>query len=217
MMEGLAQSVAVEGPRIVVFNPLPWKRDGLVQLKSPASGITTLRPVDGGPPVPAFSDGDTLQFVAKEVPPLGYCTYVPADEVAASTPEPSESELENRWFRVSLDAQRGVICSLVEKPSGRELVDPAAPHALGQYLYERFDGDQVAAYVKAYVKIAAEWAINELGKPNMPPAAEVPYRACSPASFSSHVQRTGIATVATMKAEASDSLSHGVTTTRHSL
>ncbi|MCR4413093.1 MAG: hypothetical protein NUV77_11795, partial [Thermoguttaceae bacterium] len=31
-LRALAQAVGVEGPRIVVFNPLPWKRDGLVSV-----------------------------------------------------------------------------------------------------------------------------------------------------------------------------------------
>ena len=35
-------------------------------------------------------------------------------------------------------------------------------------------------YVKAYVKISADWAINELGKPNLPPARPVPYIAATP-------------------------------------
>ena len=60
------------------------------------------------------------------------------------------------------------IPSLVDKRSGRELVDTTAHEQFGQYLYERFSSDQVADYVKAYVKINADWAVNELGKPNLP-------------------------------------------------
>ena len=54
---------------------------------------------------------------------------------------------------------------------------------MGQYLYERFDADQVKAYVAAYVKIKADWAVNEIGKPSLPPAGQVPYRAASPDHF----------------------------------
>ena len=47
--------------------------------------------------------------------------------------------MENPFFKAALDPGRGSIRSLVDKKSGRELVDTTAPHGFGQYLYERFD------------------------------------------------------------------------------
>ena len=59
--------------------------------------------------------------------------------------------MENEFFKIRLDPAKGTIGSLVDKRTGRELVDSSAPHSLGQYLYERFDADQVAKYLDDYV------------------------------------------------------------------
>jgi hypothetical protein len=181
----LAQAVRVKGPRIVVYNPLPWRRDGLVVIES-LEKSTALKAVDTGETVPAYAYHDTaLWFVAREVPAMGYRTYVPAKAKIAPSmlrADQATATLENSFFRVVLDPERVCIRSLVDKRSGRELVDTNAAFGLGQVLYERFDADQVATFVKAYVKIDAAWATNELGKPAMPPASEVPYRAASPKS-----------------------------------
>jgi len=182
----LAAGVGVEGTRIVVFNPLPWKRDGMVVTKS-AGKPSALRAVDDGEIVPAQSyrgpEGESLRFVARNVPALGYRTYVPANaDIPPSTlrTDQATGTLENAFLRVVLDPERVCIRSIVDKRSGRELVDTNATFGFGQVLWERFDADQVAAFVKAYVKIDAAWATNELGKPSMPPASEVPYRAVLP-------------------------------------
>ncbi|MBM3499128.1 MAG: hypothetical protein FJX74_10710, partial [Armatimonadetes bacterium] len=43
--------------------------------------------------------------------------------------------LENEHLRVTFDAQTGGIASLLDKATGRECVDPAAPYTLNEYLY----------------------------------------------------------------------------------
>lgn len=164
-LDALASAIAQDGPRRIVFNPLPWKRSGVA--RSPTAGETTV-------------------FV-EDVPATGYRT-LPNPAVSAATPEtdPPASDhaqattLENRWFRLTLDPRLGRATALQDRTRGRELVDPAAPHGLGQVLVERFSADDCAAFVKAYVKIDTDWATNELGKPNLPPSREAPYRAWSP-------------------------------------
>ena len=113
---------------------------------------------------------------------------------------------------MTIDPVRGAVGALVDTQSGRDWVDSAAPQALGQYLYERFDRDQVAAYVKAYVKIDTAWAINELGKPNLPPAADVPYQGLSPADFHVRYETSPIAATAVMESSPSADIKHGITT-----
>jgi hypothetical protein len=213
-MRTLAQSVKVSGTRVVVFNPLPWKRTGLVSLTAPDVKLSAVRPAEGGDAVPVRVDEGTAHFVATDVPSLGYRCFVPVEPPVAAQPaeSPADDTLENRWFRIQLDRQRGTVRSWQVKPSGRELVDDSAPQGFGQYLYERFDADQVAAYVKAYVKIPAEWAVNELGKPKLPSAAEVPYRAVSPSDFTLQVARDPVCTIGTLQAAPAQGLSHRVTT-----
>ncbi len=136
---------AVGGSRIVVFNPLPWKRDGVVRV--------------GG-----------KDFVARNVPPCGYRAFR-SDELA-----PVGDSLENEFFKVTLD---GSIRSIVDKRTGRELVEPG----FGRYLYERFDNDQTTAYQKSYCRYKHTAFI----KPGLPPASKTRYSATAPTSFSLRV------------------------------
>jgi hypothetical protein len=164
-LDALAKAVKLDRPRMVVFNPLPWQRDGLVQYPS---------------------TGDQPRL-AEDVPGLGYRTLLgPEPARARGRPRgPSRTAdgrgLENRWFSLKLDPAGARLVSLVDRASGRELVDASAAHGFGQVLLERFSADDTGAFVNAYVKITADWATNELGKPNLPSAAEVPYRALTPA------------------------------------
>ena len=59
---------------------------------------------------------------------------------------------ENNHFKIVLDPARGAIRSLIDKRSGRELVDASAEHGFGQYLHEKFSADEVASYCKAYIR-----------------------------------------------------------------
>ena len=45
-LRALAQAVKVEGQRVVVYNPLPWKRSGVVSLKAAGFAPAALRPSD---------------------------------------------------------------------------------------------------------------------------------------------------------------------------
>lgn len=155
----LADAVSIAEPRIVVYNPLAWPRDGLVTLNVfhlPTGN--SLKPVDGGPLVPFAPEGPGLEtpyriirFVAKDVPPMGYRTYVVSDE----TPEPlslvadeTNGIIESPFYRAKLDPARGCVASLIDKRSNRELVDAGAPHGFGQYLYERFGYQQLAEWTE---------------------------------------------------------------------
>ncbi|HWH67992.1 MAG TPA: hypothetical protein VNT26_01295, partial [Candidatus Sulfotelmatobacter sp.] len=214
-MQGLARQVHADGPRIVVYNPLPWKRDGLVSLNAAGQSVSALRPLDGKRIVPVAYEGDTLQFLAQAVPPMGYRTFEPVAPPQARSGlqyDATLATLENEFFKATLDPPRGAIRSLIDKRTGRELVDPSAAHGFGQYLYERFDADQVAAYVKAYVKITADWAVTELGKPNLPPAKEVPYRAVSPRQCQVRFEQSPVAVAAVLQAPATAELPCAVTT-----
>ena len=170
-LEALSKSVSGSGPRTVVFNPLPWKRDGV-------SG----------------------NLLVKDVPPMGYTTLPAAENSASSiVGDAKTGTLENTVFKIVLDPARGAIRSLVDKRSGRELVDPSAAHGFGQYLHEKFSATEVAAYTKAYVKIDTDWGWAELGKPNLPPATEVPYRALTPSNCQLEFQRGPVSVAAEMR------------------
>lgn len=213
-LEMLAQSVQAQGYRIVVYNPLPWKRSGLVSVPSPSKTISALKAVDGHLTCPVAVVDNSMQFFATDIPAMGYRTFVPvkADLEPSHFVVNSPTSMENAWFKITLDPSHGTIRSLIDNKSGRELVNTSAAYGFGQYLYQRFDRDQVQSYVKAYVKIDAEWATNELGKPSLPPASDVRGTNVSPGTFSIHFEQTPISAIAIKESQIDASISHATTT-----
>ena len=175
-MQLLAHNVDADGPRIVVFNPLPWARSGEVAVQSPPENCSSVRDLDAGKITAAVAtDGKTLRFFANDVPAGGYKTYQPvagkpADENLIS----SAVVIENKFFRIRADAVRGGIISLVDLKTGRELVSPTDENSLGSYLHERFAKTKVDAFVKSYCR-HLDWALNEFSKPGMPGSDQSPY------------------------------------------
>ena len=54
----LADNVNIAENRIVVYNPLPWKRDGEIELDTRlifGNDFVSLKPVDGGPDITGLS------------------------------------------------------------------------------------------------------------------------------------------------------------------
>jgi hypothetical protein len=225
-MGALARAVRVSGPRIVVFNPLPWARDDIVTtsaaiLHAPDSGwngtpvlledVATGRKTTAA--VTVFGKGS--QFIARDVPPLGYRTYVPMGEIVEQGTHalPNDPDvLENEYLRVRLDPKRGVVASLIDKQSGRELIDTTSKYGFGQYLYERFDADQGHNYLVAFCKSHPwpGWA-EKIVKPNLPSAKEVPCTAASPKRFSRFsLERGPITSMALMTGHAQKDLPHDV-------
>jgi hypothetical protein len=181
-LSALGQGVNVDGPRIVVYNPLPWPRDGLVELALPSKVPVALCAVDSGDTTYIDRiDQTIIRFVATAIPAMGYRTYVWAEEahetMYADHHIGSSNSLENAFFRIVMDKVNGSIASLVDKRTGRDWVDSAAEPRFGQYLYERFSNAEVERYVKAYAKIQADWAFEDFGKSGLPPADLTAYSA----------------------------------------
>ena len=191
-MGDLARAVATDGPRVVVFNPLPWTRGGWPRIAEAPTDWSGLRSVDGEERAVLVrqADGGAI-FRAQSIPGLGYRTYVPipsnSDATAGPKPElrldRGGGVLENRYLRLVVDTNRMVIRSFVDKGTGREWVDSPAKHGFGQFVHQRFSADDVGAFVRDYVKSQADWATNELGKPMLPPASQSPHGEESPTGF----------------------------------
>ena len=133
-LNALAGAVNVAGRRIVVFNPLPWKRDGVVAVQGVGAAFSAMQDVESKAVTPVETNGHRLQFFARDVPPLGYRTYVPVEAQAAASRAAVDAQaatMENDFFKVRLDPGKGAIISLVDKRTGRELVDSAAPVRAG--------------------------------------------------------------------------------------
>jgi hypothetical protein len=209
----LARAIKVDGERIVVFNPLPWKRSD-VPVCADAGKVRAdaLRDTETGRVFPVERDGSWIRFLADDLPSQGYRTYVPveADAKAAGklAVDPAGRVLENDVLKVSLDPARGGIVSIIDKSTGRELLD-SSKHAAGQYLYERFDRDINEAYLAAYCKIRPDWAAT-FGKPHLPPGSETKYRAGSPVNMKTGIRQGAVSATVTLTGQANAGIPHAV-------
>jgi hypothetical protein len=154
----LADNISIKEPRIVVYNPLPWTRDGEVVMDTrilPA--FKSLKPADGGPSVTISPEYPALEnvapvsrFLVKDIPPMGYRTFVASQETPPAAELVADAKvgiIESPFFKATLDAKNGRISSLIDKRSGKELVDRSAPQGFGQYLYERFGYPDLAGWL----------------------------------------------------------------------
>lgn len=207
-MQLLAQNVNASGPRVVVFNPLPWKRSGEVAVNEP---------------------GGIIHFFAKDIPPCGYKTFnAPADSGSARVPravsgvapetsfsptslkkivaqvaqrEACAPQIENQFFRLKVDVVRGCIASLTDLKSGRELIETQRQDAFatncgfGQYLHQRFDAADVYAFVTNYTTVWKEksWVFKDFGKPNMPGPRQSPHAEITLTNWTVSIQEDAVA------------------------
>lgn len=173
-LTSLAEGVALPGGGVLVANPLPWERGGEVRLPWEGPAPTALRAPDGST-IAASCEAGELRFEARKVPAGGYATYAPCDEApeALDSLHASATSIESPWFRAELDATRGGVRSLIDKRTGRELVDAASPYVLGTILHQRLSRDDVDAYVAAYTVGGGAGAM-DFGKPGLPSAVEAP-------------------------------------------
>jgi hypothetical protein len=193
-MEALARALNIVGHRTVAFNPLPWKRDAIIN-----------------------------GSLVKDIPAGGY-KALPLEPVSSTGPLKTGNTFENDHFRIVLDPTRGAIASLIDKRSGRELVDSEGKHGFGQYLHEKFSADEVAGYCESYIRGEKTekgwdeyyWAYAVMGKPNLPPASEVPYRAMTAGYSTLSKSRCGNTTTFVMRAAREETgIDYPVTTRVH--
>lgn len=157
-LAALADQVSLPGPRIVVYNPLPWKRDGEVVMDTRIlASFKSLKPADGGESVNISSEYPALEnpapvtrFLVKDIPPMGYRTYVGSLEIPKTDELVMDEKagiIESPFFKATFDAKQGRITSLIVKRTEQELVDSDAPQGFGQYLYERFGYEDLAGWL----------------------------------------------------------------------
>ncbi|MFC2123287.1 glycoside hydrolase family 38 C-terminal domain-containing protein [Bacteroidota bacterium] len=172
-LDELASMVKVDGNRIIVYNPLPWERNGVVMLQTLSSHLegNVLEDLSTGKYKPFSNKGNIIRFKAENVPAMGYKTYVPiAKKVRAEGSlfiDRNNNILENEYFRIIIDPDQGSIKSITNKKSGQEMRNQESEYGFGGYMYERFSKKIVESYTTDYVKGGWEWALDELGKPNL--------------------------------------------------
>jgi len=119
---------------LVVFNPLSWSRTDLVTTDQPGAvqDVKTKRKI----PCQALPEGGSC-FVATDLPSVGYRSYRRAFDAGPFTNAVSfaEGQMENEFYRVTLDPKSGALKSILDKETGRELVDAQSDYRLGELIY----------------------------------------------------------------------------------
>ncbi len=152
----LAAQVATPEPSVVVVNTLSWPRTGPVRVALPDwQTVALCDPVHDEYPVlhRRAATGEVV-FVARDVPGIGYATFYRRNAVSVGTgqsaspaapgtrrAEPphaatshegpagtTDPAIENEFYRVTVNPADGMIASILDKTTGRELVNGAAPY-----------------------------------------------------------------------------------------
>ena len=139
-MASIADYINRPSQTLVLFNPLNWKRDHLVEVDINRGiklvDLATQEKV-------SYQEIYTgkgfrhVRFLARDVPAVGYKTY--ALEPDASEPEVpvqgTSTILENPYYRVTLDPETGAVRSIFDKDLIRDIVDASSPYKFNQYVY----------------------------------------------------------------------------------
>jgi hypothetical protein len=139
-LAAIAGSINDPAGTLVVFNPVNWKRSGLVDfdLRKGYSlqDLTTKQEV---PYEVLFASQNyaRIRFLAEEVPPVGYRCYalIRATKELPAPSKVSGEVLENRYYRITLDVESGAVKSIFDKELEQELIKASSPFRFDQYLY----------------------------------------------------------------------------------
>ncbi|SMO71983.1 glycoside hydrolase family 38 N-terminal domain-containing protein [Solitalea koreensis] len=119
-MSLLAKNVKASAGDLLVYNPLPWMRSGVV-------------------------DFNGEKIVAENIPANGYKVIKNTATTFTSTSD-NTAILNTKFYIAKFDKKKGGIISLIEKATGKELVDQHSNYVLGQFLHERFSYAQTEDY-----------------------------------------------------------------------
>ncbi len=168
-----ALDTQTKGVPLVVFNPLNVAREDVVEanVDFPGSTPAAVRvTAPDGTVVPAQMAKGKVLFAAK-VPSVGWAVYdvepIAAADLPAADLRVSEKELENEYYRVTLNGD-GDVASIFDKQANRELL--AAPSRLAlsydnpeQWPAWNMDWTQEQAAPKTYVSGPAQIRVVESG------------------------------------------------------
>ncbi len=158
MLQGHLPSLTT--PSLSVFNTLCWQRSGLVtayidnQIIQPDHEFRIVD--DRGNTVPVQrlarrADGTYWALWAPHVPPLGFTTFRIDTTAEQAGPLPTNQDsstvLDNRYYRIILDLQKGSIRSIYDKEQKTELIDATSTWGAGEFIRETLtDRDQMAQF-----------------------------------------------------------------------
>ncbi|MDR1223944.1 MAG: hypothetical protein LBL07_13860 [Tannerella sp.] len=148
---GLLQNFMPRGehPTVTFFNTLNWPRSGMLELYIDHEIIPdkkAFRMEDEAGNVIKMQylhsrrEGSYYAVYPENIPAMGYKTYsiiVGKENVAEALPANiRDFTVENEYFKITLDPEKGDVKSLFDKQLQLELVDAASPWKLGAFVYE---------------------------------------------------------------------------------
>ena len=149
---GLLQGDLPRGkhPTITIFNTMSRPRSGVVTMyidfevipRGKLFGITDKTgKVLKVQPVSLRTEGIYYAIYAEDIPAMGYKTYdiIIEDKPANELPKtpPANNVMENDFYKIVIDPEKGAIASLTDKQLATEMVDSDSQWQLGAFVYEK--------------------------------------------------------------------------------
>ena len=138
-----------EGEGVIVFNTLSWKRNAPVEVQFTEENPQQYEVIDlvTKQKVESYRDGYKLFFIAKDLPSFGYKKYKlqpvnSKDESLNSGLLISDSSIANQFYKIEFSKSSNKIISIIDKKSGKELIDESNPLGFDQPLIEKFQDNQ---------------------------------------------------------------------------
>ncbi|MDR1524593.1 MAG: hypothetical protein LBS79_04950 [Tannerella sp.] len=154
---GLLQTFIPRGqrPAVAFFNTLNWARSGTVELYIDHEIIPTgkaFKIVDAAGNalktqyLRTRSEGSYYAVRVENIPPMGYvsCDIIVEEGAAEDVPAAKIEDytVENDFFKIVFDPDKGDIKSLFDKELQLEMTDAASPWQMGAFVYETLGNRQ---------------------------------------------------------------------------
>lgn len=137
VLSGLVGTGAQDEHQVVVWNPVAAQRSDVVTLRldSPLPGGVRVLDIDGSElPVHVEHGGQSIRWLARDVPSLGWRSYrlIPADQSAGWQPV-AGAQIANERHQLTADAQRGGGITSWRYDGREMIIDGAVGNQLAVY------------------------------------------------------------------------------------
>ncbi len=139
----------LKSPSIIVMNTLNWKRSGLIHLFIentiiPEGSDFVITDIKGNKvPVQEYErrpEGAYYGLWVSDIPPMGFSTFlIHTGRKTKKSSEKTINQLDNEYYSINIDKNKGVVTSIFDKQLQTELVDKNDSLTLGEVIYEQLD------------------------------------------------------------------------------
>jgi len=145
-----------ESEGLYVVNTLSWKRDGMIEVCYPFDSSPKYDIIDAvtNKQVPSFRKNHKQYFIARDIPSFGYKKYLMRTE--SKSPElvgnlkKNFNSIENQFYKITLDVNRISVTSVIDKKSGKELLNPNSSFGFADPTVEKFQLNQKHSTITDY-------------------------------------------------------------------